>query len=590
MPIKLDVVTPLLLVKPEFLPIVKGWNRLEGRPRAIDFERSLRAEVRDPLWFLTRQWQYGEFKGEDAGSPVDVAIATRQTRLQHYAVGGGPAVSYDRSIPLEVKVEREKIPADLTMLLQISRYFFKLLAGHPKFATFKTLYLGAYKLEEADLAGHLDAETRQVMKLAKTNAIHGLRLLADIAGGDHATTVDGFAGLSAADKADLKQAAGKLNDWFARAFSQPEATERAAWAPSFLEYQFACATDAKGVGQTVLTADQYDDGRLDWHAFNLGPQAPLQRAEGEVFEPPPPKDEKLHFLPAPVSFGGMPSHRYWEMENRKIEFTDINANTTDVAKLLLTEFALLYGNDWCLIPWEVGVGSVCEIRGMIVTDVFGEHTWIRAAGRGLDEDWQRWDMFGLGTKFAGDRADNRLFVPPALTGSMEGASLEKVNFLRDEMANLVWAVESIVPSAIGRGINGDEAARPSDPAGPVPPLAGQAELPVRYVLGTDVPPNWRPFIPVRVPDSDRQIRLQRARMPGPDRDIRGAVLNIQAPYYLNEEEAPRSGVLVTRAWQRARWLGGKTFCWIGRRATNGKGEGSSGLAFDQIEETRNSAP
>jgi len=32
---------------------VRGWNRLEGRPRSADFERSLRAEVRDPLWFLT---------------------------------------------------------------------------------------------------------------------------------------------------------------------------------------------------------------------------------------------------------------------------------------------------------------------------------------------------------------------------------------------------------------------------------------------------------------------------------------------------------------------------------------------------------
>src|SRR5438874_2611511 len=53
------------------LPLVRGWNRLEGRPRSEDFERSLKAEVRDPLWFLTRQWQFGEFEGDDAGSPID---------------------------------------------------------------------------------------------------------------------------------------------------------------------------------------------------------------------------------------------------------------------------------------------------------------------------------------------------------------------------------------------------------------------------------------------------------------------------------------------------------------------------------------
>ena len=57
------------------VPLIRGWNRLEGRPRSADFERSLRAEVRDPVWFLTRQWQFGEFEGEDAGSPIDARFA-----------------------------------------------------------------------------------------------------------------------------------------------------------------------------------------------------------------------------------------------------------------------------------------------------------------------------------------------------------------------------------------------------------------------------------------------------------------------------------------------------------------------------------
>ena len=48
-------------------PTITVWNRLEGRPRSVDFGRSLRAEVRDALWMLTRQWQVGEFQGDDAG-------------------------------------------------------------------------------------------------------------------------------------------------------------------------------------------------------------------------------------------------------------------------------------------------------------------------------------------------------------------------------------------------------------------------------------------------------------------------------------------------------------------------------------------
>jgi hypothetical protein len=39
---------------------------------------------------------------------------------------------------------------------------------------------------------------------------------------------------------------------------------------------------------------------------------------------------------------------------------------------------------------------------------------------------------------------------------------------------------------------------------------------------------------------------------------------------------------VERSWQRARWLGGRTFIWVGRRKSAGRGEGQSALAFDRI--------
>ena len=42
------------------LPTITLFNRLEGRPRTRTFDRALRAEVRDALWMLTRQWQLGE--------------------------------------------------------------------------------------------------------------------------------------------------------------------------------------------------------------------------------------------------------------------------------------------------------------------------------------------------------------------------------------------------------------------------------------------------------------------------------------------------------------------------------------------------
>ena len=65
-------------------PSVTMWNRLEGRPRTASFDRALRAEVRDALWMITKQWQMGEIEGSDAGSPVFAKLQIDTTRLTKY--------------------------------------------------------------------------------------------------------------------------------------------------------------------------------------------------------------------------------------------------------------------------------------------------------------------------------------------------------------------------------------------------------------------------------------------------------------------------------------------------------------------------
>src|SRR5690349_23703849 len=91
-------------------PTITVWNRLEGRPRADNFDRALRAEVRDPLWMLTRQWQMGEFKGDDAGSPVLAKIQVKRSALGKFQAAQGPVVPLDESVPLEAQVERLPVP------------------------------------------------------------------------------------------------------------------------------------------------------------------------------------------------------------------------------------------------------------------------------------------------------------------------------------------------------------------------------------------------------------------------------------------------------------------------------------------------
>jgi hypothetical protein len=144
-------------------------------------------------------------------------------------------------------------------------------------------------------------------------------------------------------------------------------------------------------------------------------------------------------------------------------------------------------------------------------------------------------------------------------------------------------VESIIPSQTGRGVSGYEAGRANETIAPptTPSTTDDENFKIRYLLGTTAPKNWVPFIAAHAEGSVSEIRLQRARMVGGE-PPRGYLLREpRSPYFIEEEEVPRTGIYVERSWQRARWIGGRTFIWVGRRKTAGRGEGWSQLVFDQ---------
>ena len=542
------------------IPLVRGWNRLEGRPRSADFERSLRAEVRDPLWFLTRQWQFGEFEGDDAGSPIDARIAYETAPLDGYR-SGADIVPYDGKTPLEARVEGEAVPFDLMLHMQAARVFERLLADRGRGARLHD-YVGLFVLDyDAGVAGEGTSEARAMFDAGQSFLFDAAQLIAAVRDGSHATRIAGFTGLTATESAQLVEAGQLLVSWYERTYTQP--TQPPAWRPDRLDYHFDCVSGGEAV---TLTADDHRGGDLDWHAFDVGSPVASGRTAPTV--------TALSFLPTTVRFAGMPSPRYWEMEDGKTDFGRLDINTNDLARLLLAEYMLLFSNDWCAVPLALSVGSFTRIQGLLVTDVFGEQTLIRAADRGRDSDWQRWSMYRLD---GDDSANMGLLLAPALASGMRSAPVEQVRFLRDEMANMVWAVEYRVASKLGEPFN--PALAP-----PVPPSPGPAAAAARFHLGDSVPANWRPFIPAHLPGSQRSIRLQRARLPDQPALPLGAVLDAPAPYFVAEEEVPRAGRLVTRGFRRARWTDGTTFLWMGRESPIGRGEGSSGLVFDRVEE------
>lgn len=575
---------PSLFAKIYRAPDITAYNRLEPRARTENFVRSLRAEIRDPLWMLTRQWQMGELEAEDAGSAIDARLLTTQAHVDRIALRNGAGQQYDLEIPLEMIVEREVIPFTHALRVQVGQYFLKLHTPALR-AKYAPRYLAAFAFAqnlENEFRGQVDG--LNLYTATKARDFDGEKLLKAITDGTLIATAEIDAG---ADEVAVGEFATQLTGWFDRQYSQPRDETQKAWDPHRLTYTFRAGAPRSTQGQFVLDAGSYHEGRLDWYSFELDSRGAQITTEPPLPPPPAAAEKPISFFPAPAKFKGMPNPRFWEMEDQQINFGNLNAKTTDQLLLLFAELGLIYGNDWFVIPYSMEVNTLCETRALVITDVFGDRTLIQAADEGEDNNWQRWSMFNLSNKGEMGRYNRQFFLPAALTQTLESEPIEQVNFMRDEMANMVWAVEDWIPDATGAGINGNDAA---DKTGVEPPPVGESKASIRYVLGTTVPENWIPFLPVHEPGSIQQIQFQRAAMPKlgmPPREVikaKGVMLNeVPPPYYVNEEEVPSAGSIIRRSWQRTRWFNGQTFIWIGRYRETGRGQGSSNLRFDQID-------
>lgn len=561
---------------------ITAYNRLEASPRAKDFARSLRAEVRDPLWMLTRQWQFGEFQGDDAATPVGARILTAQQHADRMVFPGSVIRPYNEGIPIEARVERETLKGDLDLAVEIARVLWKsdaaLVDAHRD--RFILKYPLSFAPEPNDYPGS------QLYEVAHTRWWDGFGMYTDaITPGVNNAAVTRFRewldsepGMSATERDEFTTLADKVVKWVRRVYSQPASAAEDAWKPSQLEYGFTLATPA--AQQNVLVADEYYQGHVDWYSFDLDNRANVLNP-GERPDRTRQPGVLASFIPAPISFKGMPHPRFWQMEENQTDFGAIDTSATGLLHLVFAEFGLIYSNDWFMLPFPMPFNTLCESRGIVVTDVFGMETLIRPAGQGAETDWHRWTMFQNTDRAAGSGRSNRFYLASSITHYLESEPVEKVNFLRDETANMVWAVEHVVPSLAGPGIRGDE--MDIDSAEPPPFVPAPGNPVVRYIAGTTVPTNWIPFIPVHLPPSQTEIRLQRARMPAAP-PPRGRLLReVATPYFVNEEEVPRAGVIVQRSWQRARWTDGQTYLWLGRYKEAGRGEGHSDLKFDQIE-------
>jgi hypothetical protein len=220
------------------LPTVTLWNRLEGRPRTHDFSRSLKAEVRDALWMLTRQWQMGEFQADDAASPVFAKIHTEMSRFDAFQAGNSTPIAFNYDLPLETQVEQRPIPFErnnqpisLDIRLLMGRQWLKLLAS---IGDFKSEFYSLYPIDTPDPTQKEDAEicshksTWQSVAAVARRAMDGYKLYKFLT---TASTNHAHQGTSipAAHHIAVETLEGNFIDWFKRPLIQPTESEANAW-------------------------------------------------------------------------------------------------------------------------------------------------------------------------------------------------------------------------------------------------------------------------------------------------------------------------------------------------------------------------
>lgn len=563
---------------------VTRWTRLEPHPVSDNHSLSLRASIHDPLWLLARQWQLGEFQGEDNGTPVWVDLTADHYTLNRYLArvpGHGPvddAVDYNPlKVPLETLVEREIVDGrgDYRLRAESGAHFLKLLADLGLRYRQRALESLAFLKPDTETLEALDEASNRFIMVHIGRSIDGLRLYQKISNGEPL-----FAGASE-HQAVIENALTMWLEQYTDIFAPtPKDT---AWQPGRLGYGFAVSSpmplkgsdgQSYAFGETNLVAADYSGGHLDWHAFTIDfdTDRPMQRDSSEnagtTFR---------HIgLPTPVAYNGMPASRFWEFEDGSINFGAVDVAPEDFGRLLLMEFALVYGNDFFIIPVQLPLGTLCRIKSLQVTNTFGETIDIPAA----NQQQPGWRLFEVSkARHVSDTRADFLFLPPVLGDVREGQAVEEVLFARDEMANIAWAIEREIQSPIHKTLKRHESASTNEPT------AAETET-VQYRIASKVPPHWYPLIPVMTDPERRSVRLN-LRVYDSSRAPLGKLLKEgDETFQLNEEEVPRSGVRVTRAYQYARWMDGTHHLWIGRRKQPGRGESSSGLRFDYLDVQR----
>jgi len=531
---------------------------------------------------LGRQWQLGEFEGEDAGTPLTVRVVTQTRAVDRWAPApkdGQDPASIDvhplGNAPqdlLEPFIEGEPVVLSSPGLRPRAEAGAVLLSAIDEvgLAAHSATIIGRCPLD-LNPGSHPDGEDAALdpQWLRLRRMLDGAAMIDGETFSQEIESAGGLPGwLALGDtpaRTKLDQVIDPWHAWY-RTEVSPLPGGHDSWMGERFEYRFNIAA-----GDTVLAAPSHDGGDIEWHTFEPAPGTTLPRPPDVE---PAEETRVVHaLLASPLRYAGMPANRLWEMEDAEVNLGVVEAEPWDLARLLVAEFALTYGNDWIIVPLDVPFGSLSTVESVLYTTTFGEHYVVKPTTEVSPDG--RWRMFTIANPAGA--SINGLLVPPGAVAVQDGPPIEEVLFLRDEMANMVWAIERTVQGASGC------ARDRSRETGDVPVFdRGPVKLALLdYQLQSGVPARWIPFLPRS--SGYRAIDLVQGRMTRPDGTSiapLGRTLNRPDVATLKDAEVPREGVLVRRQFSVTRRTDGSYLRWMTRRVSVGRGEGASQLAFD----------
>lgn len=600
-------------------------SRIEGRTRDADPTEAMRLRVHDPLWMLARQWQMGEFRGNNTGTAMSVRCIVRYEDCS--------------SDPIEPVTEQINPRIDFLAKIESAVHFLDLMRSSGlNVKEHLPGLIQSFPIDWNALDDSLvlpDAVTSQQEHLLNRHLQNYARAYrGKIFDGEalYNHLVQGQSFL----KGDSEEAETKFKAWFQKKY-KPVSSDSQSWQEADL-----CYTVETNVAGKQFTGDRYQGGRLSWYTFDYNDNQSAGQSQTSSS-----KSEQVLCLPTPASFAAAPNKRLWQMEDRKV-FMGNSVEEPSEANSVVMRFATMYSNDWMLFPLKTEIGQYITIERIDVIDSFGQrHTMsgdCRAGNKEqLGEYEEQWQVFVNSTVGDAKRtAINGLYYAQQLAATIEGKPVEEIKILRDEIANMVWGVENIVSDGCGGTLDANlyatqletivnERNKAGEPVrDPDTIVFGQDSAPevekaasnqaprakFSYSLQSSVPFNWIPFIPQRLATEDtknspffmggREIILRRGKMPCyifngnkfdlhavrpkssimrpvVTRDKNGNVLK-EEPMVIHEEAVQATGIRLTKNYQRARWIGGKTYQWLGVHKRQSRTEASSGLVFDKLKE------